>query len=197
MKRIVVTGGPCGGKTTALASLKEALFANGYVPVFVPECATALIASGIAPWTVTRLQFQRAIFELQLAQEDVFGRAASVIGDAVVLVCDRGLMDGRGYLTDEDFCGMLAEHGITREEALGRYGAIFHLESTAFGLGDAYTVENNASRMEDVDEALEVECNIRAAWEGHPHRVIIGNEERFEDKCAHMLDEVLAYLKES
>lgn len=197
MKTIVVTGGPCGGKTTALGFLKEALFERGYVPVIVPECATALVGAGIAPWTVTRLEFQRSIFELQLAQEDIFGRAAAEIGDAVVLICDRGLMDGRGYLSEEEFRGLLAGHGITHEEALGRYGAIFHLESTAFGLDNAYTVENNASRMEDVDEALEVERNIRVAWEEHPRRVIIGNEERFEDKCAHLLDEVLAFLEES
>ena len=194
MKTIVVTGGPCGGKTTALGFLKEALFERGYVPVIVPECATALVGAGIAPWTVTRLEFQRSIFELQLAQEDIFGRAAAEIGDAVVLICDRGLMDGRGYLTTEEFSGLLAEHEITREEALGRYGAIFHLESTALGMSEAYTLENNASRMEDADEALEVERNIRIAWEEHPHRRIIGNEERFEDKQAHLLDEVLAYL---
>ncbi len=38
--RIVLTGGPCGGKTTAISRLMEWLTGLGYYVVIVPEAAT-------------------------------------------------------------------------------------------------------------------------------------------------------------
>jgi len=197
MLPIAITGGPCAGKTCALEFLERELKERGYTPIIVPECASTFIDAGIAPWTVTLMGFQTAIFELQLAQEEIFGRAAERVEGKVALILDRGLMDGRGYVTDEQFRDLLVSHGIDPdpEKIFARYGAVFHLESTARGLSDAYTLENNEARMENVEEAVAVEDRTLKVWEGHPNRHIIQNEVRFEDKCAHLLNEVLAYLE--
>ena len=42
--KIVVTGGPCGGKTTALSRIKIELSRLGYTVLVVPESATQLIS---------------------------------------------------------------------------------------------------------------------------------------------------------
>lgn len=198
MPTIVVTGGPCAGKTTALSYLASELGKHGWQVVVVPECATALIAAGIAPWTSSRLDFQTAVFELQLAQEDVFVAASCrVTAEHVLVICDRGLLDGKGYLSDEEFDALLATHGLTEQDANARYDAVFHLESTAKGIQNAYTLENNASRFEDASEAISVDERIVESWANHPHRVIIGNEDRFEQKAEHLLNEVLAFLNQA
>ena len=44
---IVVTGGPCGGKTTALDELLKLLRSYGYTVYIVSEVATELINDGI------------------------------------------------------------------------------------------------------------------------------------------------------
>ena len=49
--KIVVTGGPCAGKTTGLSWIQNAFAARGYRVLFVPETATELISNGVAPWT--------------------------------------------------------------------------------------------------------------------------------------------------
>lgn len=44
--RICLTGGPCAGKTTALASINQVLTQLGFRVLQVPEAATMLMASG-------------------------------------------------------------------------------------------------------------------------------------------------------
>ena len=49
--KIVLTGGPCAGKTTALSWINNYFTNRGYTVLFVPETATELITNGVAPWT--------------------------------------------------------------------------------------------------------------------------------------------------
>jgi predicted ATPase len=44
--RICLTGGPCAGKTTAIASLTQALQDRGFYVLQVPEAATMLMKGG-------------------------------------------------------------------------------------------------------------------------------------------------------
>lgn len=44
--RVVLTGGPCGGKTTALSEIKARLDALGFLVLCVPEAATLLFSGG-------------------------------------------------------------------------------------------------------------------------------------------------------
>lgn len=49
--KIVLTGGPCAGKSTAMSWIQNAFTERGYKVLFVPETATELISGGVAPWT--------------------------------------------------------------------------------------------------------------------------------------------------
>ena len=49
--KIVITGGPCAGKTTAMSWIQSTFTKKGYTVLFVPETATELITGGVAPWT--------------------------------------------------------------------------------------------------------------------------------------------------
>ena len=69
IKKIVITGGPCAGKTTALTWIHNKITALGYTVLFVPETATELITGGVAPWTCgTNLDYQMIQMELRVAK---------------------------------------------------------------------------------------------------------------------------------
>jgi thymidylate kinase len=66
--KIVITGGPCAGKTTAMSWITNTFTKQGYAVLFIPETATGLITSGVAPWTCdTALDYQRVqVYRLML-----------------------------------------------------------------------------------------------------------------------------------
>ena len=71
--KIVLTGGPCAGKSAAMPLIKETFTNKGYTVLFIPETATELIPGGVAPWTCgTNLEFQIIQCELQLKKEELF-----------------------------------------------------------------------------------------------------------------------------
>ena len=47
--KIVLTGGPCAGKTTAMSRIQTHFTKMGYTVLFIPETATELITGGVAP----------------------------------------------------------------------------------------------------------------------------------------------------
>lgn len=108
--RILLTGGPCAGKTTAIADVTQDLTQLGYKVLVVPEAATTLMKGGAfivsTGFTETQgLMFQKVLMKLQVALEDSFieiGKLAahgqSPQHDIVVLI-DRGLMDGSAYVS--------------------------------------------------------------------------------------------------
>ena len=194
MKVIAISGGPCAGKTSAIALLRERLAHIDIPVVFVDEAATDLINAGIAPWTCTSmLEFQTHIMALQLKRERE-ARARFTDNDNALIICDRGICDGRAYVTAEDYQRALEANGLTHEQALARYDAVFLLESIAKDDPEAYTVENNDARMEELDEAIQVGERVIDAWSEHPERHIIGNRANFADKADDLYCAIMEYL---
>ncbi len=127
IRKIVVTGGPSGGKTTALSWIQNAFTKLGYTVLVVPETATEFISDGVAPWTCgSNLDYQKCQMRLQLEKERLFERAARTMKAAkILIVCDRGAMDNRAYMDDEEFAEVLLEIGQTESELLNSYDAFF------------------------------------------------------------------------
>ena len=81
--KIVLTGGPCAGKTTALSWINNYFTNRGYTVLFVPETATELITNGVAPWTCeTSTDFQILHMKLQKYKEMIFETAAKKMKNA-------------------------------------------------------------------------------------------------------------------
>ena len=194
MPKIVITGGPCAGKTTLMGLLAAAFVGRGREVVLVNECATELLSQGITPDSCgSVLGFQRHVFDLQLAKED---RLANLSDDAVVLL-DRGLMDNAGYLPDDELDMLLDERDMTRDDAYARYDAVVHLVTAAIGAEKYFSHETNEHRLEDVDEAVRVDEALRRGWSGHPNLQVINNEGTFEDKLKRAVDSVVALIDAS
>ena len=196
--RIVLTGGPCAGKTTALMWMQNNLPKYGYTVLFVPETATELIGGGVNPWGCgTNLDYQRCQMQLQLEKERIFEQAAdSMDAEKILIVCDRGTMDNRAYMNDLEFLRLREELGLSEVELRDRYDAVFHMVTAAKGALDAYTTANNAARRESPEEAAALDDKLIAAWAGHPHLRIIDNTTGFEEKLKRLLHEILIFLGE-
>ncbi len=198
IRKIVVTGGPSGGKTTALSWIQNAFTKLGYTVLVVPETATEFISGGVAPWTCgSNLDYQKCQMRLQLEKERLFERAARTMKAAkILIVCDRGAMDNRAYMDDEEFAEVLLEIGQTESELLNSYDAVFHLETAAKGAQRFYTIENNKARTETPEQAIEVDDKLIRAWNGHSHLRVIDNSTDFYEKLKKLIAEMRLFLGE-
>ena len=196
--KIVLTGGPGAGKTTGQSWIQNCFTKQGYTVLFVPETATELMGGGVKPALFSSpLDFQRAMLRLQLEKERVFEEAARCLrAEKVLIVCDRGAMDNKAYMSEVDFALLLRELGLDEVHLRDRYDAVFHLTTAAKGARRFYTTANNAQRSETPDEAVVLDDKLIAAWTGHPHLRVIENAENFEDKLRTLVAEISAFLGE-
>ena len=80
ISKIVITGGPCAGKTTGLSWIQNAFSTRGYQVLFVPETATELISNGVTPWSCgSNLDYQKCQMQLQMEKERIFRQAAETM----------------------------------------------------------------------------------------------------------------------
>ncbi len=85
--KIVITGGPCAGKSTAMSWIQNFFGKQGIRVLFISETATDLITGGVAPWTCnTNLEYQEYHMRLQLLKEEIYHSAASNLKDERILM---------------------------------------------------------------------------------------------------------------
>lgn len=178
MRRIAVTGGPGGGKTTVWRALSAAQHER---VVAVPEVATQLFRH-VFPQVeneTERCAVQRAIFVVQGELERFYDARAK---PGQTLLCDRGSCDGAGYWP-QGYDAFFAAMGTSWEHELLRYDAVLFLETAAVG---GYAIdEGNETRRETLAEAVAVDAHLRAVWERHPRFVHIAHEADFTRKLLH------------
>ena len=102
--KIVLTGGPCAGKTTALSTIEQELTDRGYRVLVVGESATELIKGCIRPFgdkPFDLLDFQRLILQYQLQKEKIYEQAVDMLpeDEKCVILYDRGIMDNKAYIS--------------------------------------------------------------------------------------------------
>lgn len=197
--KLVLTGGPCAGKTTALARLEEDLQELGYHVVIVSESATELIKGGIRPFgedAINMVDFQKVIIPYQLNKEASYDYAISLLKEdkECVVIYDRGVMDNKAYITDSEFEQIIKPLQLGNLELLDRYDMVLHLVTAACGKEEYYTLENNEARSEGLEEAKQLDLKTREAWVGHEHLIVIDNTTDFEEKMQKVLDSVHKFL---
>ena len=199
IKKIVLTGGPCAGKTTALVRIIEHFSGLGYKVFTIPEVPTMFTQAGMNYLTDNAKFFyegEKATLQIQLALEDSMMRMAETIDKPVIIVCDRGAMDISSYLTPELWNRIIGELGYTTAQLRDeRYDAVLHLVSAADGAEQFYTTSNNAQRLERADEhglqiARELDKKVISAWTGHSHLRVINNHDDFNNKLNRVLKEI-------
>jgi len=201
--KLVLTGGPCAGKSTAIASVKNFLQNRGYFVVTVSEAATFLHNNGIDFYPGEPLLYQKTISSTQRDHENrIFRfaeRYAKLEGTQAVVLCDRGLQDGRSYCSWEEWRHVLRAIDLPEdeEEIKKRYSAVFHLVTAADGAEDHYTKtskEGKQIRDEGPEQAAALDRKLQQAWRGHSHHRIIYNRGSFQDKIADLQSSIAQFL---
>ena len=202
IKRIVLTGGPCAGKTTALVRVIEHFSSLGYKVFTIPEVPTLFTQAGMNYLTKNHGFFyegEKATLEIQLALEDKFLRMAQECTEPCIIVCDRGAMDISAYMAPEMWTEITRSVGTSTPELRERYDAVLHLVSAADGAEQYYTTANNAQRYEQMNEeglriARSLDKKVIHAWKGHPHLRVINNHDDFDAKMRRVIKEISSVL---
>lgn len=173
-KKIVITGGPGAGKS-ALLEMARMQFCPHVA--LLPEAATILFRGGF--WRDDsphgREAAQRAIFHVQKEMEHF----VYLEKKHTLAICDRGTLDGLAYWP-KSRASFFKELKISHKEELLSYSAVIHLRTPT--LENGYN-HKNPVRTETVNEALEMDQKIEAAWDGHPRRFFIESTESFMEKA--------------
>jgi len=184
--KVVLTGGPCGGKTTALSYLREHFMALGYQVVLLPELASFFSSAGIpipAHNPALLDHFETELFLAQIALEDSMDRMLATSEKPVLMLLDRGCMDVKAYVSPECWAKIVAENGESEVQLRDfRYNAVLHLTTAAIGAAAFYSSEGNRHRYENPEQAAALDKRLLAAWIGHPHLRVIDNRSDFKSK---------------
>ena len=174
IRKIALTGGPGGGKSSAAELFK--LEYKDFISL-VPEVATLLFKGGYprvdSPLVIENIQ--KSIFSVQNNLEDTY----TTLFPHHTLLCDRGTVDGGAYWPQgpDDFYKSM---GTTLKAELDRYDAVIFFETAAAG-GLAIDLGNHV-RNEDQRKAIEIDLRLKALWSQHPNFVYIKNEPSFLQK---------------
>lgn len=198
IKKIVLTGGPCAGKTTALVRIIEYFSGMGFKVFTIPEVPTLYSQGGWNYLTPNRKLYyegERAILNTQLALEDSFMRLAEVCTKPTVIVCDRGTMDISAYMSPDMWEDITSQAGTDSSALRNRYDAVLHLVSAADGAEQYYTTATNSTRYEQMNEeglkiARELDKKVIKAWSAHPHLRVINNHDDFDTKLNRVIMEI-------
>ncbi|VDN35869.1 unnamed protein product, partial [Gongylonema pulchrum] len=166
----------------------------GWKVYTVPETATILLGGGVKFAELSPKQayeFQKDVLLTLLRIETVlFNQANLSTSERVLVICDRGAMDPSAYISKECWTKILEELNLDqfslRED---RYDQIVHMTTAADGAAEYYTLANNATRKEGIQQAIEQDRLTCAAWLGHPRVDVIDNVEckSFEDKILKLI----------
>jgi len=195
--KIVLTGGPCAGKTTTISRIEEHLIDRGYHVLVLNECATETIKSGIRPFGMFKTNvydFENEILNLQLYKEKRFKDFIKKYSDDVkiVMLYDRGAVDVCAYLGKENYLKMLEENNLDNEKLLNEYDLVIHMITVAADMENRYSNSTNKARFEDSEEAIDVDNNIKEAWRDHKNLKVVPVCEYLEDK----IDLAIKYVDE-
>lgn len=205
MFKICLTGGPCSGKTDILNMLSRAIRRKGYEVFIIPETATELILNGIkVNSNISPVVFQNFVIDKQLAKEELYDNLKKYYdNDKLVIICDRGILDGYAYVGKTAFNEILKQKNLSVDETYKHYDAVFHLVTTANGAEEFYQWNNqrmkescnNLARSETPEEARLKDQETIDVWSKHPNFYMFDNSTDFEGKAERVIKKVFQLLE--
>lgn len=193
--KIVLTGGPCAGKTTTISRIEEHLINKGYHVLVLNECATEIIKGGIRPFgsgAVSVYDFQNEILNLQLYKEKRYKEIVSKMPEDTkcILLADRGVIDNKAYLGQELFDKLLEQNDVVEADLIKEYDMVIHMITVASDIKNRYSNSNNTARFEDAEEAIDLDRRTSEAWCNHPNLKVVPVTDILEKKIGIVLNYV-------
>lgn len=178
LKRVVLTGGPGGGKTAVLELIRQSFCEHVRV---LPEAASIVFGGGFPREEddECRKAAQRAIYHVQRQLE-----IAAESHHPAIILCDRGTIDGVAYWpgSPDTLWQSLSTRAV---QELDRYAAVIHLRTPPLELGYNH---QNPVRTETPEVAAAIDLRILDAWATHQNRCVVESSSDFLDKAATALE---------
>lgn len=200
---VVLTGGPCAGKSSAMAFLRDRLSKRGFQVLTVPENATHFFANseGFQPeWAgkAAQVSMQRIFMEYQMSQEDAFKAFAQLHPTKrSILLLDCCTLNSKVYLNDEQWKQVLALPGhsnLTEQQLFARYDLVIHMVSCAFeGLYEWGPGSSNPGRYHSPEEAQECDKRSLDVFANHQQVRVVPHFPDFSSK----MQQVLHFLNDA
>lgn len=185
-RRIVLTGGPGGGKTSFLAIASELLRTKSIVLVRESAGFEKHLAGGRSD----AIEFQRRVLERQLrAEQEIFRQETKVDGTTILL--DRGAFDGVGFLGFEAFERLLDEFGLTLAGVMRRYDHVVFLRSAVPSGATAHERFRVPTADDFVTHLQNMEALLMSAVANHPGLAVV---EATADPHKKLLDTAAAIM---
>jgi predicted ATPase len=180
-KKIVLTGGPCAGKTTIINEMAQ--FFRERLQV-VPESATLLFKGGFPRWPEDKAKaaLQTAVFRVQVELE----RSFSDKYPNVPLLLDRGTLDGAVYWPGDNE-GFFQALQTSLNKELSRYDRVIFLRC-ADHTDYIKNAEPSVIRNETWQQAKKIDEAMLKIWSQHSNISVISRQEVFADKSKMVLD---------
>lgn len=189
--RLVLTGGPCGGKTTGQARLCTFFENLGWKVYRVPETASILLGGGVKWQDLTEAEvcgFQDNLLKTMMQIENTFFDLAASCRQNCLVICDRGIMDASAYLEPQQWEKLKTNNNWNEVDLRdSRYNLVIHMVSAAKGAEDFYRLDNNITRTEGIEVARQLDELTSQAWVGHPYYDVIDNSTDFQRKVVRMI----------
>lgn len=192
--KVVLTGGPCAGKTTVQAMMSTFFENLGWKVYRVPEAATVLLSGGVKFTDLDDQEvytFQENLIRTLLQLEQTFFDLAATSKRDTIVISDRGAMDPASYMSTAQWEELLENNNwnnVSLRDA--RYDQVIHLVSAAQGAEEFYTTANNIARKEPIELAVELDRKTKQVWVGHPYVDVIDNSTDFNNKVRRAIDAV-------
>lgn len=199
--KIVLTGGPCAGKTTTISRIEEHLRDLGYHVLVLNECATEMIKAGIRPfgnYAASVYDFENEVLNLQLYKEKRYNDFLKMYDDhtKIVVLYDRGSVDVKAYLGEENYQKMLKENHLKHSDLINEYDLVIHMITVAANMENRYSNSNNTARFEDSKEAIDLDKRTNDAWSDHPNLKVVPVCDLLEQKIELAIKYVDELLRE-
>lgn len=196
--KVVLAGGPCGGKTTGQSRLCTFFENLGWKVYRVPETATLLLSGGIKFGDLSdedAVSFQENLLKSMMQIENTFFTLAEGCRKNCLVICDRGTMDASAFIMTEQWEDIMSRNGWNPVDMRDtRYNQIIHMVSAANGADAFYSTEDHVCRSENLDGARNLDNRAAEAWVGHPYFDVIDNSTDFDSKMRRMISVVCQKL---
>lgn len=197
---IVLTGGPCSGKSSILAVIRDRLRKRGMQVITVPEYATHFFANSDGfqvEWVGTQKEhgLQDVLLRFQMMQEDMFKEYGALNSKPCVLICDRAVLDQKVFCSsNEVWESALRKNNVTERQLLDRYDMVMHL-ATCAKVGDYEwgPGSNNPGRYHSPEEAAKLDKTCEEVYHGHRQLRVVPHADKFQDK----VEQVMKYLEDA
>ena len=198
LKKIVLTGGPCGGKSTFVRESLTILELFEVKVLTSPEAATLLIDNGADLRSMgfqERVSWHYSVIKLQMAIEDnLFYIATKICSQYkhILILCDRGSLDSKAFCSPQEWDALLKLESWKESDLYTRYDEVIFMETVA-NLDPSYYLQKSISaRIENPSQALLVDRKLYTEWSKHPDFWYVKSNINFTDK----IKEVSSILKQ-